>query len=917
MIPVLVSAVDYRAVAAPALDEIMWHDIVISDGARQVGGVEISADSFSFWSESFDHRTTELSSTPLGGSLLVSPGPNGCAGPVHLHLYVVDPARPHHQVFLSSAIYPGTGTMSLDYSNVSALNPDRGFDYYLTVAGGLITGEHPILFMHELQNFPFLAGLRPRWGGVAPIIGQAGRFWVEEGAATTFGVNRADLPSLQQLTFSFVGVRDGPAVPSSFPTTARVHAYLSRGLGGAAVVLGFADREVAIGDVSIALQLDWSKADNMFPAPPIFGQPAGGVRNNNTLRKRTNTIFVPGSPGSPGSPGTPAVPGRNVSFVATACSWRPAATTLSALNPMFPTPAPALNTGVQVLSPPQWECANVHRTVWVPGQPAVPATAAVAPVPAQTLHDFNLGWTGRARSIRVFPQNGRATFRASQVTGAVIGLSTSFRQTGFADIAYAFRLEHGVARIVEGGTVVASLGTYTQAQTFEIRRFGGRISYLIDGAVVRDVPNTSAPMHLDAVMFTGGDNIFDPSIQGLTSSATSLLPLASSGGGMQFTPATPAVGTAAASLQPLSSVGWATRRAGASGFARLSPLRVLSRAGVRAHTRLQPLGGMGSNRPYAGAATQLMRLTGQAEGGLGTPAYSVASGALAPLIGTAVMQTGGLLSSASTLRRLYGLASDRVYSAAQTHLRPVVGYGVIKSASEMRELSLVELAVSQSLIEMFGDLVIVMTSTGRISGAISYTAAVSAQVSSTATATTEYVLAALLSANIISAVSARSIEAFGAEGGTVWVVNAETDAGTQYENFGFNSFAKIGGTYYGAKEGGVYALDGDTDDGEAIQSMIALGKKNFGTTTRSHLMRLENCYMGVASDGRLVLKVRAEGKEHIYRTRASSRELQTQRVDIGRGLRANFMEFEIWNQNGGDFSLQSVEFAAVVLNRRI
>ena len=42
-----------------------------------------------------------------------------------------------------------------------------------------------------------------------------------------------------------------------------------------------------------------------------------------------------------------------------------------------------------------------------------------------------------------------------------------------------------------------------------------------------------------------------------------------------------------------------------------------------------------------------------------------------------------------------------------------------------------------------------------------------------------------------------------------------------------------------------------------------------------------------------------------------------QRIDTGKGLRANWLEFELYNADGEDFELASVEFAAVPLSRRI
>ena len=148
----------------------------------------------------------------------------------------------------------------------------------------------------------------------------------------------------------------------------------------------------------------------------------------------------------------------------------------------------------------------------------------------------------------------------------------------------------------------------------------------------------------------------------------------------------------------------------------------------------------------------------------------------------------------------------------------------------------------------------------------------------------------------------------------MWVMNAETGGFTRYEGFDFNSYAKVGANYYGCKSDGIYQLDGDTDAGAPIRSMVSFGKQNFGT---SALKRITNAYVGVSGQGRLFLKVLAEGQEYTYAQRGYDEQLQVQRFDTGKGLRANWLEFELYNADGEDFELASVEFAAVPLSRRI
>jgi len=152
------------------------------------------------------------------------------------------------------------------------------------------------------------------------------------------------------------------------------------------------------------------------------------------------------------------------------------------------------------------------------------------------------------------------------------------------------------------------------------------------------------------------------------------------------------------------------------------------------------------------------------------------------------------------------------------------------------------------------------------------------------------------------------------DGAAIWVVNAETGASTRYEQFQFNSFAQIGDSYFGCASDGIYQLDGDDDAGTPVQAMVSFGKQDFGASV---LKRVTNIYAGTSSGGKLFVKVLVEGQSYLYEARDASGELQVQRFDLGRGLRANYLEFELYNADGDDFELASVEFAAVPLSRRI
>ena len=186
--------------------------------------------------------------------------------------------------------------------------------------------------------------------------------------------------------------------------------------------------------------------------------------------------------------------------------------------------------------------------------------------------------------------------------------------------------------------------------------------------------------------------------------------------------------------------------------------------------------------------------------------------------------------------------------------------------------------------------------------------------SSTATGASSFDVQTEVAMVLQSLIVGQSHWPFPAENVAVWAVNAETGATTRYEGFDFNSYAKIGDSYFGCKADGIYQLDGDTDAGEPIRAMVSFGKQDFGT---SALKRITNAYVGVSGQGRLFLKIMAEGQEYTYAARSYDENIQVQRFDTGKGLRVNWLEFELYNADGEDFELASVEFAVVPTSRRI
>lgn len=162
----------------------------------------------------------------------------------------------------------------------------------------------------------------------------------------------------------------------------------------------------------------------------------------------------------------------------------------------------------------------------------------------------------------------------------------------------------------------------------------------------------------------------------------------------------------------------------------------------------------------------------------------------------------------------------------------------------------------------------------------------------------------------------------GADTYTAWVMTPESRAMRSYSNYAFNSYAQFGGRLYGAKDDGIYVLEGDTDDGDSIHASVRSGLLDFGSR---QLKRVERAYLGYTAEGSLALRVTTtspEGKkiDYTYRmvTPPTAEAPRETRVQIGKGLQSVYWAFELDNSlDGGDFELHDVTVLPIILSRKV
>lgn len=150
---------------------------------------------------------------------------------------------------------------------------------------------------------------------------------------------------------------------------------------------------------------------------------------------------------------------------------------------------------------------------------------------------------------------------------------------------------------------------------------------------------------------------------------------------------------------------------------------------------------------------------------------------------------------------------------------------------------------------------------------------------------------------------------------TTYSTNLTTGATSRYENFDFNSMCLAhDGKHYGLTATGLCELSGDLDDTDLIEAMIGLGNQNFGL---NELKRLPWAYLSVSCETKMLLRLRVKGLYYEFLSRTCDENMQQQRIDASQGLKSSFFGIDIYNTDGGRFTLESVEIEAFKSRGRI
>lgn len=679
---------------------------------------------------------------------------------------------------------------------------------------------------------------------------------------------------------------------------------------------------------------------------------------NTLIKDKTLTEYVPAKPGDPGSPGRPAVPERvtyenrllRIEVPASRMVFNPVTgvwkTPLDFLreeikNPGLSAAAAhyseviglAYINGETVRYYVSWTAAWIERMqsvrVVYPGQPAIPPRPPIAGSPARTVYDMHFGWNASAQSGQVLPRGwvGTAKFTIQRPIGVAIGFSLvsavpSGARSSFAAIRYGLVFSDGQISVREAGQTRQRIASMTGNDEITANVKGGVIEWLVNDSLAYRGPFVMAgDFVLDAVMYAGDDSVDSPAlIDGLPSEdgadlilAPMTLALAGAGEGANLR------------LRGFSALGGVKI---AQAAMVLGAFTVASYPLPRGHMNMRPLKMAASSAEQdAVGDVRLARLSASAEviGGEGAyvPAYSIGGMGLLPFVVGGTGLTGGVIDAAPAMAPLRVAASQDAYGDARLALRP------LRLLADVEEVTPViraqELVRSVHTLSANWHMVLVIAERIGAAGELQVAATV---VQATVMERLQTQDATDLSARIVAAMleqlgvaerhvalSFRVVDGKPVlvEEGAAWVVNAGTSATTRYESYSFNSFMAVGGRHFGARKDGVYLLEGRDDAGMPIEAGVALGKHDFG---RQQHKSIDAVYAGVAATGELVLKIKVQdGAEFHYRARRVDRDLRQQRFDPGRGLRANYFEFDLVH-SGGEFQIDNITFSVVASQRR-
>ncbi|BEP34347.1 hypothetical protein GmRootV59_13210 [Variovorax sp. V59] len=517
-----------------------------------------------------------------------------------------------------------------------------------------------------------------------------------------------------------------------------------------------------------------------------------------------------------------------------------------------------------------------------PAQPEVPGS------PAMRVGVPPLGWTASAHSIAAVRGAGTASFKIStRASGVAIGLSAVVQPSpGYSHIPQGLLFSSGGVRNLRTG---AALGSYAASDLFKMLVRPDGVRFTKNDVEIASEANTYAAaemLYLAAVLYAPGDAVDTPALQqyqGGDSLATFPLPTTFSveDAGATLSLATLPALTASSGMQSRS-------------LAVLPAVRALS-SDHSGGTSLAALPALDADS-YGGTLVVVPATTSYAQFG-GLAAASLL------LVG----ETGEGTAQFPAMR---GLSADHPSGSSLAPFPAMTGLSYTEDPNQAFLLAIIRFDIAIEAIKV--DVV-------ELADVFIFDAAMDAELVDDVQITDTIIFGVAVSTTEIDVVSMRDAIRFaipitlpGAQL-EVHAVNLDGYGSTAYAGYAFNSFARIGDRYYGAKLDGLFLLGGPDDDGQPIDANFCPGKLDFGTSLEKTVSEV---YVGVASGAPLLMRVNTPTGQFDYLALSHSDELRQHRFKLGKGVKANYLTPVFYNQDGADFEVDSLEFMVADLSRK-
>lgn len=569
-----------------------------------------------------------------------------------------------------------------------------------------------------------------------------------------------------------------------------------------------------------------------------------------------------------------------------------------------------------------------------------PAQPAVAGVPARMDIYQNLGWSAGARSIAEVPEGSYLQVRLPERPyGVMVGLSD-----GRFDHTYGHAAAAVVAR--PSGVTPVSYGSDLGAEqalgeVVQLIRHGAGVRMVVDGVVVHD---TSVPLtgqaYADVTLYAANDYVDDPVIAGYHETG------AVAGIALVSAYAEAAGGIAAVGLvsDAVVTIDGVALTGGAAS--------VQLKAEVQAHARYE-VGGVAdlsasmqlagyvyadadgaagngvsyghARAGFAGKGTMGLSSTALPMYGQGIYPVPRSSGRLGrpeamPLQAVGIYPSGlgrGLMKvvrkmQGSGVAGAVGKGAERAFmggaSPVATQYKPIAWWSYLPAWM----LDAGQMMVALDQIQLQGGALFVVAESLRVGDLVDVFLIVNFEIDEFVGVRADLPLSYIVQMAIDERLRVSSSAADARREALQYAVNAVTGALSEYRNFGFKQFARMGGETYAITDAGLYRLGAEGDAGETINAMIDFGASDFGTARSK---RINSVYAGIATDGEVYLRVTGDdGKEAIYKAVGDGVE---RRARTAKGVTARHWRLRLELVDAVYADLDNVEIELGVSQRRL